>query len=449
MEHFTYHRKGARLRLKVNTLLTLLSAEMLAYLIIGPFLPFPADWALVGFTIPTAVFVYWFIPREYRIGGHQVTPDALLFRTLRTSLSIPRTLITGVTPYRQPLPKIEIGPEYLPRLDAIVHLPDTKRVVEIRLKEAITVTLQKGKPEVSFTRLLLSVDEPERLIAALAGAQEEPLKSAEIKSSEPSHINPALSKSIHEPTGSPILHLEGLEKRFGQFQAVHPLHLTVHPGEILAFLGSNGAGKTTTLRMVTGLLRPSGGTVRIAGVDAWADPRAARRHLGYVPDTPLLWEGLTAREYLWLVAGLHAIPEAEAKRRAAELLERLGLTRWADGLIRHFSLGMKRKMAIAAALIHQPDLLLLDEVTNGLDPRASRDVKDWILAAAREGKGVLLTTHILDLAAELADRIAILDGGRLCAIGTLEELRVQAGLPDGSLEDLFLALTGGRPEVSA
>lgn len=449
MEQFTYHRKGTRLRLKVNTLLTLLGAEMLAYLIIGPILPSPANWLLIGLTIPSAVFWIWFVPREYRIGRHQVTPEELTVRTLRAKVTIPRALITSATLYRERLPQIEIGPEYLHRLDAVIHLPDTRRVVEIRLAEAVTATLQKSKPEVSFTRLLLSVDEPERFIAALAGAETEPAKSAEIKSSEPSHITHALTKGIHEPTGTPILHLEGVEKRFGDFQAVHSLHLTVHPGEILAFLGANGAGKTTTLRMVTGLLRPSGGTVRIAGVDAWADPRTARRHLGYVPDTPLLWEGLTAREYLWLVAGLHAIPEAEAKRRTAELLEQLGLTQWANGLIRHFSLGMKRKMAIAAALIHQPDLLLLDEVTNGLDPRASRDVKDWILATAREGKGVLLTTHILDLAAELADRIAILDGGRLRAIGTLEELRVQADLPDGSLEDLFLALTGGRPEVSA
>lgn len=449
MEHFTYHRKGARLRLKVNTILTLLSAEMLAYLIIGPFLPSPLSWVLVGLTLPMALFVFWFIPREYRIGGHLVTPEALVIRTLRTTITIPRERITRTAPYQERLPKIEIGPEYLPGLDAIVHLPDLKRVVEIRLAEAITAPLQKGKPEVSFTRLILAVDEPERLITTLAGDPAYPPKTVEIKSSEPSHYANTSSNSIHDPTSTPLLQLDGLAKRFGDFQAVHPLHLTVRPGEILAFLGANGAGKTTTLRMVTGLLRPTGGTVQIAGIDAWADPRGARRHIGYVPDTPLLWEGLTAQEFLWLVAGLHAIPEAEAKQRTAELLHRLGLTRWADGLIRHFSLGMKRKMAIAAALIHEPDLLLLDEVTNGLDPRATRDVKDWILAAAREGKGVLLTTHILDLAAELADRIAILDGGRLQAIGTLGELRAQAGLPDASLEALFLALTGGSREVGA
>lgn len=446
MERFTYHRKGTRLRLKINTLLTVLSAEMLAYLIIGPFLPTPFNWILVGLTLPSAAFVYWWIPSEYRLGGHVLTPEGLLIRTRKAKLAIPRRLITGASLYREPLPRIDIGPEYLPRLDALVHLPDLRRVVEIRLAEPVTAPLSKERPALSFTRLLLAVDEPHRLIAALS-AEGRPVHSIEKVLSEPSYLITERSKIVNDST--PLLHLEGLEKRFGDFQAVHPLHLTVRPGEILAFLGANGAGKTTTLRMVTGLLRPSGGTVRIAGIDAWSDPRSARRQIGYVPDTPLLWEGLTAAEYLWLVAGLHAIPEVEAKRRAAELLERLGLTRWQDSLIRHFSLGMKRKMAIAGALIHQPDLLLLDEVTNGLDPRAARDVKDWILATAREGKGVLLTTHILDLAAELADRIAILDGGRLRAVGTLEELRAMAGLPDGSLEALFLALTDGRQGVSA
>jgi len=169
-----------------------------------------------------------------------------------------------------------------------------------------------------------------------------------------------------------------------------------------------------------------------------------RRLLGYVPDVPLLHESLTAREFLWLMAGLYGLPEAEGRRRAEELLAQVGLERWGDHQIRSFSLGMKRKMAIAAALVHRPRVLLLDEVTNGLDPRAGREVKDFIARAAREGAAVLLTTHILEVAEELAHRIAIIHEGEIRAVGDLAELRAAAGLPEAGLEEIFLALTANR-----
>lgn len=169
-----------------------------------------------------------------------------------------------------------------------------------------------------------------------------------------------------------------------------------------------------------------------------------RRLLGYVPDVPLLHESLTAREFLWLMAGLYGLPEAEGRRRAEELLAQVGLERWGDYQIRSFSLGMKRKMAIAAALVHRPRVLLLDEVTNGLDPRAGREVKDFIARAAREGAAVLLTTHILEVAEELAHRIAIIHEGEIRAVGDLAELRAAAGLPEAGLEEIFLALTANR-----
>jgi len=191
------------------------------------------------------------------------------------------------------------------------------------------------------------------------------------------------------------IELLNLKKRYGDFEAVHDLTLHVKKGSIFAFLGNNGAGKTTTIKMMTGQLRPTGGKVHILGQDIWED-RKARKQVGYVPDTPLLHEGLTAREMLWFVGGLYGIPLETARQRADQLLGQMGLSERADDLIRDFSLGMKRKMAIAAALIHKPEVLLLDEVTNGLDPRASREVKELIKEVAREGCTVFLTTHILD-----------------------------------------------------
>jgi ABC-2 type transport system ATP-binding protein len=244
-----------------------------------------------------------------------------------------------------------------------------------------------------------------------------------------------------------VLTVQGLTRRYGDFVAVDDIDLEVRPGEILAFLGSNGAGKTTTIKMIVGLLRPTSGHVEVRGQDVWKSGSTARRTLGYVPDVPLLHEGLTARQFLWLIGGLYELPHAIVRARTEELLRFLAMEPHADGLIREFSLGMKRKMAIAAALIHSPELLLLDEVTNGLDPRAARDIKDYIAETARRGTGVLLTTHILDVAEEIADRIAIIDRGRIRALGTLQQLREQLGLPDGRLEEIFLRVTGNQAAV--
>jgi ABC-2 type transport system ATP-binding protein len=241
---------------------------------------------------------------------------------------------------------------------------------------------------------------------------------------------------------TPAILLENLTKTYGGFPAVQGLNLSVRPGEIFGFLGANGAGKTTTMKMMVGLLPPTSGRVRILGHDVWQEPAKAKRAIGYVPDTPILHELLTAREFLWFMADLYGMSRAEGKARAEELLALMGLTAQADRLIRDFSLGMKRKMAIATALLHRPRVLLLDEVTNGLDARAAREVKDLVKAWAREGVAVVLTTHILSIAEELSDRIGLIHRGRLIANGTAAELAEQAGRPGASLEESFLALTG-------
>lgn len=243
---------------------------------------------------------------------------------------------------------------------------------------------------------------------------------------------------------SPAILLESLSKQYGPVQAVQELNITVAPGEIFGFLGANGAGKTTTMRMMVGLLPPSAGRVVISGHDVWRDPRAAKRSIGYVPDTPILHELLTAREFLWFMADLYGLSRAEGKARTEELLGLMTLTAQGDKLIRDFSLGMKRKMAIATALLHRPQVLLLDEVTNGLDARAAREVKDLIRLWATQGVAVVLTTHILSIAEELAHRIGLIHRGRLICVGTKPELAQLAGKPEANLEEIFLILTGDR-----
>jgi ABC-2 type transport system ATP-binding protein len=243
---------------------------------------------------------------------------------------------------------------------------------------------------------------------------------------------------------TPALRLRGLRKSFGR-PAVDGLDLTVRRGELYALLGPNGAGKTTTLRMVTGLLAPDAGSVEVLGIDMARDPAAAKRGMAYLPDDPLLYGKLKPTEYLEFVAGLWGIGAGDAEPRARRLLDWLDLTRHAHELTEGFSRGMKQKLALAGALIHAPQLLILDEPLTGLDAAAARQVKDLLLSHVEQGGSVILTTHILDVAERLAQRIGIIRQGRLIAEGTLAELRERTGgTQGGSLEDVFLQLTEGQ-----
>jgi ABC-2 type transport system ATP-binding protein len=235
------------------------------------------------------------------------------------------------------------------------------------------------------------------------------------------------------------LRLTKLSKNFGR-PAVDRLDLTVRRGELYALLGPNGAGKTTTLRMVAGLLAPDAGRIEIFGLDLAAQPAAAKQQMAYLPDDPMLYAKLKPTEYLEFVAGLWGIDAAEAEPRARRLLDWLDLAKHAHELTEGFSRGMKQKLALAGALIHEPQLLILDEPLTGLDAAAARQVKDLLLEHVRGGGTVVLTTHILEVAERLAQRIGIIEHGRLIAQGTLDELRGQT--EGGTLEDVFLQLTG-------
>lgn len=235
--------------------------------------------------------------------------------------------------------------------------------------------------------------------------------------------------------------LSRLNKTFGGKTAVADLDLTVRSGELYALLGPNGAGKTTTLRMVAGLLAPTSGSISVFGIDAIRDAAAAKAITAWAPDEPMLYDRLNPMEYLEFVAGLWGIDGKTARVKAEELLKWLGLWEERSQRCEGFSRGMKQKTALAGALIHDPKLLMLDEPLTGLDAAMARQVKDVLQERVRQGGTVILTTHILEVAERMADRIGIIQGGRLLAEGTLEQLRAQGGRGDTSLEDLFLQLT--------
>ena len=234
------------------------------------------------------------------------------------------------------------------------------------------------------------------------------------------------------------LRLAGLSKTFER-PAVDDLDLTVRAGEFYALLGPNGAGKTTTLRMVVGLLAPDAGSISVFGTDALTDPIAAKRMMAWVSDEPMIYDKLTPLEYLEFVAGLWGIEATEAEHSARELIDWLGLGPHADERCEGFSRGMRQKVALAGALVHDPRLIILDEPLTGLDAGTARQVKDVLQARVRAGGTVIMTTHILEVAERMAERIGVLANGRLIAEGTLAELSLRAGR-GGSLEDVFLSL---------
>jgi ABC-2 type transport system ATP-binding protein len=240
-----------------------------------------------------------------------------------------------------------------------------------------------------------------------------------------------------------MIRLERLTKRYGGFVAVDGIDLTVPRGQLFGFLGPNGAGKTTTLRIIAGILRPTSGRVYLGGVDLLAQPLVAKARLGFIPDRPFVYEKLTGGEFLRFVAGLYGQDGAAVERRIDELLHLFELTQWKDELLESYSHGMRQKLIISSALIHRPELIVVDEPMVGLDPRGARLLKDIFRAFVGRGGTVLMSTHTLEVAQAMCDRIAIIQQGRIVAEGTMAELRQQTAAGDASLEELFLRLTGG------
>jgi len=238
-----------------------------------------------------------------------------------------------------------------------------------------------------------------------------------------------------------MIEIEGLNKWFGPVHAVRDLTLSVPAGEVFAFLGPNGAGKTTTLKMLTGLLRPTSGRIRIAGYDMAKNPIEARQQIAYIPDTPFLYDRLTATEFFHFVGTLYGLSRETIEREREASFAFFGLSGHASALVKDLSHGLRQRLAYAAALLHHPRVLFIDEPLIGLDPHSIRAIKGLLREKAAGGMTIFLTTHILSLAEETADRIGIIHNGRLIALGPLEELRQRSGT-QGDLEEVFLRLTG-------
>jgi ABC-2 type transport system ATP-binding protein len=442
---FTYHEKS-ELRGLVNGMLLIIPFDAILLAVLAIVLPNPWNWVALAAGVAFSGFGFIVLTSVIRT-KHTVDAQNLTLNYGSFSTKIPLSQIRRASLLQGPLPnKVEVpsfNPAYRSEDDTLYLLAGKKSLVEVLLASPSDA---KVKTHVQFTRVVLNLDEPAEFVAALSGGDSpstaESAQPTVSSGTDVSELTQRFVQSAGSADEEAAIQMEGLRKVYGDFAAVKGIDLRVAPGEIFAFLGGNGAGKTTTIKMLVGLLEPTGGQAWISGHNVWTANTEARRNLGYVPDIPLLYETLTAREFLWLIAGLYEMSESVGRARAEELLAFLDMQRWGDQLIRNFSLGMKRKMAIAAALMHRPKVLLLDEVTNGLDPRASREVKDLIGQMARQGTAIFLTTHILSVVEELAHRIAIIDQGSLRALGTMAELQEQAGKPDASLEDLFLAFTG-------
>jgi ABC-2 type transport system ATP-binding protein len=241
-----------------------------------------------------------------------------------------------------------------------------------------------------------------------------------------------------------MIELKNLTKRFGEIVAVHRLNLTVSAGEIFGFIGPNGAGKTTTLRMMGGILAPTEGTVIIDGIDMAKEPEKAKERIGFIPDRPFLYEKLTGIEFLRFTADLYGMGASEFKGKAEKTLKQFSLDRWADELIESYSHGMKQRLIISAALLHDPKVIVVDEPMVGLDPAGIRMVKSLFRNLAQKGTTLFMSTHTLGVAEDVCDRIGIIHKGLLIATGTIEELMSRARIQERDLEEVFMILTQGE-----
>lgn len=240
--------------------------------------------------------------------------------------------------------------------------------------------------------------------------------------------------------------LTNITKSYRKQVAVHNFNLEIPKGELFGFLGPNGAGKTTTIKMMTGLLEPSNGSVEIGGINIWEEAIKAKKLIAYVPDQPNLYPKLTGWDYLEFIASVFRIPQDTFQAKAEELLRVFRLTDRADELIEGYSHGMKQKIAICGALVHEPDVLFLDEPTVGLDPQSARSLKSLLRKLCDNGMTAFVSTHILEIAEQMCDRIGIISDGRIIALGTMDELKTHEEKGEQSLEDIFLELTGGEDQ---
>lgn len=382
---------------------------------------------------------------------HLTSAHLRLHYGFRLNIAIPRAAIVAAQPVHERLTLFQtIWDRYEEKGCRIVASFSTQGQVLLRLNQPISLKI--GRTARPTETLLITVDQRDEFLAALnlpmlatISQTTTTASTAQVDRVLPTEkITPRVSTKLHVDRGTPAICIEHLTRRFDTFVAVNNLSMTIQPGEIYGFLGSNGAGKTTTIKMLVGLLQPDNGQVWIAGHDIWAEPIAAKTNLGYVADRSILYARLTGHEFLSFLGQLRGLAQADVEKRITYLLDLLDLTEHANRLCGAYSFGMKRKLALAGALLHQPQVLILDEPLNGLDPRSARRLKDLFIELAATGTTILLSTHDLATAESLCHRVGIIHKGQLLTEGSASELRQLAAAPD--LEAFFLNLTSDQAE---
>lgn len=260
------------------------------------------------------------------------------------------------------------------------------------------------------------------------------------------HITKRIIFESDRVNKTPNLELEHLVRYYKDFPAVKDISLKVYPGEIFGFLGINGAGKSTTIKMITGLLRPTAGKILVKGENLWEPGTTIRRKIGYIPDTPLLYERLTLKEHLMMVSNLYHLPDDVVREKIQQIICNFNLQAWADEMIAAYSMGMQRKVSVALALLTEPDIIIVDELTNAFDAQTLAEIKELLIKLRNNGKTVFISTHVMDVAEKLCDRVAIINQGQLVAVGTVKELCKTFSVDEG-LEALFLKLTSFRMDA--
>ena len=460
---FTYHKKSSDLRTFVYGIMVLMvMCDVPVFVLLFLYLKSPTGRGVVLALIALELLALVYVLPSLLLMRHSIKVDKLIIRfgikkwviplgNIRTASSVNSIRSKGLSNF---------GVHYDREQDVLCVLSGSKNAILIELKKPQRFRVSLFRP-VLASRVLINVDELERFLDALrqqlpnggdadvsvppAGIVVPASALSEAESRRPiasGLASPGIAFARPDTATDWALEAQSLEKYYGSFKAVDGIGLKVRPGEIYGFLGPNGAGKTTTMKMITGLLRPSGGQVRVFGRDIWQEPLAAKKLLGYVAEHPLVYDRLTGREFVRFSSELYRTPRAGLEERVEQLLAGFDLAAAADDLIVTYSQGMRRKIALAAAVVHRPGLLVLDEPTNGLDPQGAWMIKNLLRSLAEQGAAALLSTHALEVAENICDRVAIIDRGRIVAEGTVNDLKGQAKMPESNLEQVFLALTG-------
>ncbi len=473
---FTYHRKSSDLSTFVyGFVVLLLMCEIPVFVLLLLSLKSPVGRGIVLAIIALELLAVGYLLPSMLFMKHSIRGDNLILRFgIFFKGVVPLGNIASVEQADGIRHKglVNFGVDYDRKHSLLCVMAGSKSTILIALSRPQRFRLSLFRRAL-VSGMMFNVDEPERLLEALrqripagletdvritaagagkpapqpplAGAGEPaPEQPADDSGSGIPHAvtNPAIAFVRPDTAAGWALETRSLEKYYGSFKAVDGIDLRLQAGEIYGFLGPNGAGKTTTMNMVTGLLRPSGGEVAVFGRDLRREPLAAKRLLGYVAESPVVYDRLTGREFVRFSAELYRTPRAGLAERIEQLLAAFDLADAADALIRTYSQGMRRKVALAAAVIHSPGLLVLDEPTNGVDPRGAWVIKNLLHTLAEQGAAVLMSTHVLEVAENMCDRVAIIDQGRMVAEGTIADLKAQSRMPESNLEQIFLALTG-------